>query len=188
MKNALILHGTNSTPNDNWFPWLKTQLEERGYAVWSPQLPHAEKPNIQRYNKFLFGNENWRFDPDSVLIGHSSGAVAILGLLQALPPDAKVGTCILVGAFKDDLHWDSLKDLFIEPLDFAKIRQHAQKIIFVHSDDDPHCPLEGAEYLKDQLHAQLLVKHGQKHFSIGTAGDQYREFPLILDLLHLSHA
>lgn len=165
MKNALILHGTDSNSSANWFPWLKKELEEIGFEVWVPDLPHAEKPNIERYNHFLFTNKDWVFDSDSVIIGHSSGAVEILGLLQALPEGVVVNKCILVGSFKDDLGWDSLKELFIKPFDFEEIKKHAKEFVFIHSDNDPYCPLEHAEYLSQQLGGKLIVKKGQGHFS-----------------------
>lgn len=183
MKSALILHGTDGYPTQNWFDWLRTELEKRHWKVWVPQLPHAEKPNIRRYNKFIFGNKEWQFNSDSVIVGHSSGAVAILGILQNLPDDVVVDTCILVGAFKNNLNWDALDEIFLDPFDFEKIKKHTRHIIFIHSNNDPYCPLEHAQYLSKQLKAELRVIPGQKHFSVGTAGEKYKEFPLLLDLL-----
>lgn len=183
MKNALILHGTGGSSKENWFDWLRKELEKKEWQVWVPDLPHAENPNIDRYNTFLLENEDWQFNSESVLIGHSSGAVAILGLLEALPEDVQVDTCFLVGAFKDDLGWDALKQLFIKPFDFAKIKRKAKHFIFIHSDNDPHCPLEHAQYLSKELDGELIVQPGQKHFSIGTAGEQYRQFPFLLHLI-----
>src|SRR5664279_4804219 len=103
MKNAIILHGTDATSKDNWFPWLRKELRNDGWKVWVPDLPKANKPNIERYNKFLFANKEFHVDQETVFIGHSSGAVAILGLLQELPADVVVDRAILVGAFNKDL-------------------------------------------------------------------------------------
>jgi len=183
MKNALILHGTDGNHSENWFPWLHQQLEARNYRVWTPDLPSANKPNIKRYNKFLLKENNWQFNENSILIGHSSGAVAILGLLQKLPKNIKVDICYLVGAFKDDLDWEVLVGLFEEPFDFELIKTKARKFIFIHSDNDPYCPMDHAEYLADKLGGMLIKKKGQKHFSIGTMGKSYEQFPFLLHLI-----
>lgn len=151
MKNALILHGTNGSSSENWFPWLKGELEQRGYTVWLPDLPHAEKPNIETYNKFILSNKDWEFNEESIIIGHSSGAVEILGLLAVLSEDIQVNKCFLVGSFINDLGWDSLKELFLKPFDFNTIKKHAKEFIFIHSDNDPYCPLDHAQYLTEKL-------------------------------------
>ncbi len=182
MKNALILHGTGSSSQGNWFPWLKTELKKKGWRVWSPDLPGADAPNIKKYNEFIFKNKEWKFNSDSFIIGHSSGAVAILGLLQHLPKDIVVNTCILVGSFKDNLGEKSLDGLFEEKFDFEKIKKHAKKFIFIHSDNDPYCPLEHAQYLSKQLGGELIVKKGQGHFNL-EKGSEYKEFPLLLEII-----
>jgi len=183
MKNALILHGTDNDHTGNWFPWLHKKLEEKGYKVWTPDLPGADRPNIKKYNKFLLDENDWEFNQDSIIIGHSSGAVAILSLLQALPANTVVNTCYLVGSFKDDLGWDVLDDLFEKPFDYELIKTKAKKFVFIHSDNDPHCPLEHAEFLAQKLEGELIVKKGQQHFSISTAGEQYKQFPYLLNMI-----
>ncbi len=165
MNNALILHGTGANSSANWFPWLKAELEKRHYKVWVPDLPDSDQPNIETYNNFLLSNKNWMFNKDSIIIGHSSGAVEILGLLEALPKDVVINKCFLIGSFKDDLGWDSLKKLFIKPFDFKKIKTHAKEFIFIHSNDDPYCPLEHAKYLSKKINGKLIIKDGQGHFS-----------------------
>lgn len=183
MKKALILHGTSSSSKENWFPWLKDQLEQRGYQVWVPDLPKADVPNLERYNTYILQHLPFTIDGETALIGHSSGAVAILGLLQALPADTVVQASYLVGSFKDNLGWDALKELFEQPLDFGSIKKKSRQWYFIHSDNDPYCPLEHAEYLHQQLGGDLLVLPGQKHFSVGTYGEIYRQFFYLVKLI-----
>jgi len=83
MKNALILHGTDFRKEqkqklNNWFPWLKAELEKLGFEVWVPELPEAWQPNLKRYWNFLKG---FNFNEETVIIGHSSGAAMVFGLL-----------------------------------------------------------------------------------------------------------
>jgi len=182
MKQALILHGTDNNSTGNWFPWLKKRLEKKGWNVWVPDLPHADKPSIKRYNKYIFSNKGWKFNKDTTLIGHSSGAVAILGLLQNLPGNTVVDTCIFIGSFKNNLGWDAMDGLFEKPFNFKLIKKRAKKFIFIHSDNDPHCPLEHAKYLSQKLGGELIIKKGQKHFNL-EKGQEYKKFSFILQAL-----
>lgn len=176
MKKVLILHGTNGKSGDNWFPWLKSQLEAAGREVWVPDLPRAEAPHIRRYNDFILAREDWDFDADTTIVGHSSGAVAALGLLAALPEGIRVAEVVLVGAFKDNLGRNDLDGLFERPLDYGLIKGRASKFTLYHSDDDPFCPLEQAKFLAHVLEGDLILMPGQKHFSVGT-DPKYTVFP-----------
>lgn len=178
MKNALILHGTGNNSKDNWFPWLKKELQDKGYEVWVPDLPQANNPNLERYNKFIFSN--WEFDSESILIGHSSGAFAIMGILEELPDDVVVKKAIMVAGFKNDLGLRSINELFLKPLDYKKIKKRAKEFILIHSDNDPYVDLEHGRVLKEWLGGKLLIMRGQKHFSTSTYGEKYREFPELL--------
>lgn len=177
---ALILHGTGNNHAGNWFPWLKTELENLGYEVWVPDLPKSNRPNIERYNKFLLGEE-WDFN-DNLIIGHSSGAVEVLALLEALPDNIKVNTAIMVSVFEGDLGWEDLKNLDGLKFDFEKIRSKAKQFIVIHSDDDPHCPPEGAKRIASKLGAEFKLFHGMKHFSEHT-DSRFTKFPELLKII-----
>ncbi len=183
MKNAIILHGTNGSSQENWFPWLKKELEALEYQVWVPDLPGANEPNIQRYNEFLMKNKPFELAEETILVGHSSGAVAILGLLEALPENSKIHGAFLVGAFKDNLARPDLTPLFKKPLDFEAIKSRSGVFVFVHSDDDPYCPLDHAKFLSEKVGGRLVIIPGQKHFSISTSGQEYNQFPKLLELI-----
>lgn len=185
MTRFLILHGTDGSPQSNWFMWLKGVLIGKGYNVWLPQLPHSDNPNIKTYNAFLLSNTDFVFDKDTIIIGHSSGAVEILSLLQHLPSESVIKAAILVSAFKDNLGWDSLRGLFVEPFDFDVIKKHCLEFTFIHSDNDPYCPVEHAKYLTEETSGKLIILEGQGHFNT-ELGSQYKQFPGILDILETS--
>lgn len=185
MKNALILHAIDNSPQGHWYQWLKKELEKNGYSTWVPDLPQPNIPNLKLNNEFIFANKDFQFNEETLIIGHSSGAVAILGLLQDLPENISVHSVYLVASFNQDLHFEGVhhEELFLIPFDFEKIKKKAKKIVFVHADDDPYVPLEQAEDLSEKTNGELIILKGQKHFSIGTMGDAYKQFPKLLEII-----
>lgn len=187
MKTAIILHGTSGTSQDNWFPWLKKELEKKGYNVWIPDLPGADYPNTKKYNEFLLKNAP-HVDKNTIMIGHSSGALAVLGFLQALPAETKIDRTFLVGAFKDNLGWIDKKGkhilggLFEEDYDWKALQKKATHIL-IHSDNDPYCPMSHASFLSIKLNGQLTLNPRQKHFSIETMGKEYTKCPFLLEMI-----
>jgi hypothetical protein len=177
---AVILHGTGNDHTGNWFPWLKNELERLGIDVWVPDLPKSNHPNVERYNKFLLG-KGWDFN-GNLVIGHSSGAVEVLALLEALPDDMKVNAAIMVSVFEGDLGWEDLKDLGDLKFDYEKIKLKANQFMVIHSDDDPHCPPEGAKRIATRLGAQFKLFHGMKHFSEHT-DPRFTKFPELIEII-----
>lgn len=182
MLKFLILHGTGATPKSNWFMWLKGALIGQGHSVWLPQLPDADRPNTETYNKFLLSNKDFTFDEDTVIVGHSSGAVEALNLLQHLPDGVTIKATVLISAFRDDLGRNDLKGLFAEEFDFERIKKTCSNITYIHSDDDPYCPVEGAEYLAMHTNGDMLLSEGQGHFNTELS-PHYKQFPELLDIL-----
>lgn len=180
----LLLHGTGGNHESSWFPWLKAELEMLGHDVWVPDLPQADTPSIKRYNKFLL-DRNWDFD-NSIIVGHSSGSVAIMGLLTELPKDVTINTAILIGTFTERLSdspsWGMLKELFTEPFDYEAIRQKAKQFIFIHSEDDPYCPIEQAEEVHAKLGGEFIRYTDKGHFS-RHLDPQFEKFPELLELI-----
>jgi len=39
MANIFIIHGAYGNPDENWIPWLKTELEKLGNRVFVPKFP-----------------------------------------------------------------------------------------------------------------------------------------------------
>ncbi len=176
MKNAVILHGTDGSSKSNWIPWLKEELEIIGYEVWAPDLPNAQAPNEDAYTRFV-AQANFPFNEDTIIIGHSSGAVAALKLLPKI--GVRVKATFLVAPFEDDLGWPNLKGMFLKPFDFERIRMNGGDMYFFGSDDDPYVPLQQVDHVALQCAGTLVPMPGQGHFNLEHSAD-YRQFPKLL--------
>lgn len=182
-KRAVVLHGTGGSPKGNWFPWLEEQLQKAGYEVWMPNLPGNETPNRQVYNDFLFSQE-WDFT-DNIVIGHSSGAVSVLNLIEdGRCPHIKLG--VLVGAWAhmrdSDLANPERFDALFPPegFNFDLIKQKSDELLFIHGDNDELCPFEQAQWLAEQTHSELLTIPGGGHLRYA---DGFTELPQLTDAL-----
>lgn len=176
MKNALILHGTGANPHSNWFDWLSAKLTEKGYEVHVPQLPRTDSPDLTLNRRLIFAGD-FEFSPESIVIGHSSGAVLALKLLEMLPAGTHIDTAVAVSAYQP-------AD-FIDKVRTDMVRGKAKRLIYVHGDDDPIAPLDGARDLAKQTGGRLIIVPGGQHFA-----DQQRpehvKLPVLIELLGLS--
>lgn len=186
MKNAIILHGTSSSSKSNWFPWLSTELEAAGWQVWVPDLPGADTPIASVYTEYILSNVPFAIDEHTTIIGHSSGAVEVLALLQALPTESKIHEAVLVGSFTKLLasepEWPMLSGLFEEDFDFDKIRSMSGCFTFYHGDNDPYCPIDQARDLAQETGGELNIIPGAGHFSY-ELDSRFVEFPELRDHL-----
>lgn len=171
VRNAVILHGTQGSPDGNWFPWLDDQMQAKGFTVWRPQLPHAEQPSLHQWVEFVHQNAPFELDEHTIIIGHSSGAVLALALVQeaSKPVGAVVGVAAFAAQVGNSVatNWEANARLFDIVLDWRVIQMNVlQQIVLLHSDDDPYVPLVHAKYLTAQLGAELTVVPGQGHFNL----------------------
>ncbi len=46
-QNVFIFHGSSGYPEENWFPWLKQKLEDKGLEVFVPKFPTPEGQSFE---------------------------------------------------------------------------------------------------------------------------------------------
>jgi uncharacterized protein len=186
MKNALILHGAGNNSQGNWFPWLKSELEKKGYTVWSPDLPNSETPDKASWLRVIFSNQDWVFNSQSVLVGHSAGSDLILRILEQLPEGVKINKAVLVAGpanLGTKPEYFAYKDLVRDPFNWEKIKSSAANFYFIHSDNDPYqCGIDQGKIFHEHLGGELILRPGQGHFNL-EQGEHYRQFPLLIDLI-----
>lgn len=184
MKNALILHGAGNNSSGNWFPWLKKELEEKGYKVWVPDLPNSDTPVLKDWLDTIFSNIDWKFNEQSTIIGHSTGATFILRILEKLPKGVKINKAILVAGFLDKGNlpqfYQYKVDLLKTSFNWNKITSSCNKFYFIASDNDPYdCGVRHAEVMQRNLEGKLILKDREGHFNL-EVGEKYKQFPELL--------
>lgn len=186
-KRVYIIHGWEGYPEENWFPWLKHELEARGFEVYVPQMPDAKSPRIEKWvpaiTRIVINP-----DKDTYFIGHSMGCQAIARYLETLPENTKIGGVIFVaGFFKrltglgEEPEYEAVeKDWLKTPIDLTKIKNHLSHSVAIFSDDDPYVPLDNQDDFRDKLKSKIIVQHKMNHFS-GNWG--VTELPVVLEEL-----
>jgi predicted alpha/beta hydrolase family esterase len=176
MKNAIIFHGTDSNPDRSWYKWLAGKLEARGYKVAVPHYPDINKAPVEDLLSRVL--KDHKFDSETVLIGHSSGAALLLSLLENIEP--QIVQAVLVAGYSEQLpvHQPIIQDSY----DWAKIKAHARDFVFINSQNDPWgCDDKQGYKMLEKLGGELVIKN-DGHFS--TSGDpKYKEFPLLERLI-----
>lgn len=187
-KCVIIVHGWDGTPGDGWFPWLKKELESKGFAVSIPQLPDPESPRIDQWVAKLAETVGTP-DEQTYFVGHSMGCQTIARYLAALPKETMVGGAVFVAGFfkrlsgledgsevrKIEQHWLG------SPLDLEQVQTHIRKSVAIFSDDDPFVPLDNQDDFRDALGSEIVIEHSKGHFSGDS--DKALQVPVVLEKL-----
>lgn len=187
MKRVFIIHGWDGYPEENWFPWLKRELEAKGFKVFVSQLPAPDLPEIKSWVSKLsetVGTPN----AETYFVGHSIGCQTIVRYLESLPDEIQIEGAIFVAGFfkrltnlEDDEDVRRVAKQWLEtPVDFLKVKNHISKSVALFSDDDPYVPLDNQDDFKDKLKSKIIIQHNKGHFNT-KAG--VTELPVVLEEL-----
>lgn len=184
MKRAFLIHGWSGLPDGGWRPWLKRELESRGWQVENLAMPDTDTPRIGTWVPFL-ATVVGRADEDTILVGHSMGCQAILRYLADLSDDQRVGGAYLVAGFLNHLtNTDSEEERQIAaewlrtPLDTERAKRAAGRIVAIFSDNDRYVPLENEVAMRKWLDATTIILEEMGHIG---EDDGVKELPVLLE-------
>jgi len=115
-------------------------------------------------------------DDETVIVGHSLGAVTVLRFLEAAEVRSTPKGVVLISP-----PWmiksETFQGFFLSELDFDVLMWKASRFVIIHSHDDKKIPFDHAKKYADVLHARLIERNeGEEHF----LGERY---PFILDTI-----
>jgi len=166
-----------SNSEDHWFSWLKRQLILRDIHAVSIEPPFPFRP---RYNEWKKEFERFDLMPDTILVGHSTGAGFLVRYLSE-HPDLKVGRVVLVAPFTNPANNPNsdTADFFEFAIDPDFPDRTTQTSVF-YSDNDEADVLKTVEILRDTVRgANFREFHGKGHFCLKDLGGP--AFPELLE-------
>ena len=183
-SNVLIFHGTEGYPEENWFPWLREKLEEKGCKVIVPQFPSPPVVSAKISEWFDVLKEYEKdTNEDTILIGHSLGGVFALRVLEKLEHPVKavflIGTPI---GIKPILNYDRDSSFSGFDFDWQNIKNKSKHFVVFHSDDDPFVSLGNGEQLAKELGVELTFIPKAGHFNKKSG---YLSFPELLEKIKI---
>lgn len=184
MKNIFIIHGSKGYPEENWFPWLKKELEKfPGLTVTVPQfqVPDGDIQGGHHYNEWLSLLSQYRdlINEETIFIGHSRGCGFIMHALIDLKI-AKIAGLFLVAPWIQYRWYDSpnnkVESFHMIPIDWASLKKISSHTEVFQSKNDV-IPIEEGIGIAAMLEAHLELVTDAGHFNT-LAG--YNTFPLLL--------
>ncbi len=166
-NNIFIFHGTEGHTKENWFPWLRQELEQKGYNVIVPQFPSPPVipakisewfDVLKEYDKYI--------DESTVFVGHSLGGIFTLRVLEKLKHPVKAA--FFVGApigVKPILNYERDSSFSGFDFDWDAIKNKAEHFIVYQSDDDPYVGLDNGKELSGHLGVELSFIPNAGHFN-----------------------
>lgn len=163
----------DDNPTDKWFPYVQEELQKIGVEVTNVKFPD---PVLARKEYWLPFLEKLGADKNTILIGHSSGAVAAMRFAET----NKILGSVLVGVCCTDLGEESEKQsgYYDYPWNWESIKQNQNWIIQFSSTDDPFIPINEARTIHKELDTEYYEYSDQGHFG---SRDGKIEFPELIE-------
>lgn len=178
MKVIFIPGNGGGGPKDNWFPYLKEELEKLKVTVVASEFPDNYLARESYWLPFI--KDHLQADEKTILIGHSSGAIAAMRFAET---NKLIGS-VLVGAYHTDLGLSMEKQsgYFDRPWDWKSIVRNQKWIIQFASISDPWIPIEEARFVHDRLGTEYHEFLDQGHFG---SDSNKLAFPELLEAVKL---
>lgn len=192
-------NGCTDTMRSNWYGWAVKTLKATNFFedVLAPDMPSPLAAEREIWLPFLLKKMNVN-DGRTIVVGHSSGAVAALRLLE----DVKIKCVVLVSACHTDLEClNEAKAHYYPPSECSKaakcgdggpwkwdtIRKNCDWIVQFHSTDDRFIPADEARFVASKLSLskrsteEIRERGGGKYVEFDDRDHFFRPFPELIE-------
>lgn len=182
-NNYFIIHGSFSSPFGNWIPYLRNEITNREFEVYTPDLPSGvgyqnyknwEKMMLE-YFKLGLINEN------TTIFAHSIAPVFVCKFL--VKNNIKIKRLVSVCGFNNYLGINEEYDSVNESMYFdnlSDVKQYCNDIICLYSNNDPYVRFEVEKDFADTIADKQIVIDDGGHLN---AESGYTKFSELLKLI-----
>jgi predicted alpha/beta hydrolase family esterase len=157
---VVLIHGNGGgTAADGWLPFVERDLRALGLDVINETFPDNVRARAAIWLPHL---EALGTDEQTVLIGHSSGAVAAMRHAET----HRLLGSVLIGVCHTDLGdpGERASGYYRRPWQWEAIRSNQQWIGLFHSTDDPLIPVDEARFVAARLKCSYFEHADRGHF------------------------
>jgi predicted alpha/beta hydrolase family esterase len=176
---VVIIHGNGGgTCDDHWQPWLENELNNLGVEVVNRTMPDNVAAKSSVWLPFM--KNELKIDDQTIIVGHSSGAVAAMRFAES----HKIKGSVLVGVCYTDLNDESEKasGYYDKPWQWQNIRSNQDFNVVIASRDDPWISIDEPRYIQDQLQGEYHEYPNKGHFMSEHMNGR-TDFPELLQIL-----
>ncbi|MBI4067134.1 alpha/beta hydrolase [Candidatus Gottesmanbacteria bacterium] len=189
MANIFIIHGSYGNPEENWFPWLKGELEKLGHRVLVPQFPIPKEQDAS-YGGHVLGDWFGTFDQyrkfvdeDTMFVSHSRGGVFLFQLFPSFK--VSIRATFLVAPWMV-YHWyakgsKKIDSFHEKPFDWEKIKK-ASRYFEIYQSTNDDTPVSEGEEIARKLGGNITIVENAGHFNVAY-DKKYKKFDLLLERL-----
>lgn len=157
----IFIHGNHGAIlKEEFWPYIKQELAYFHIPIVAKDFPNAEIGPEKLWIPFL--KDELQADENSVLIGHSTGAIAAMRFAETY----KIHGSVLIGTYHTDLgeEAEKLGGWFSHPWNWEAIRKNQTFIGQFNSSDDPWIPIEEAKFVYEKLQTDYFEYTDRGHF------------------------
>jgi pimeloyl-ACP methyl ester carboxylesterase len=164
LPRVILIHGNGGcTAGDFWLPWVERELSRDGLTVINRTFPDNVKARASYWLPFL---DELGADEHTILVGHSSGALAAMRYAET----HRLLGSVLVGVCHTDLGdtFERASGFYDVPWKWEKIRANQSWIAVFNSTDDPHIPIAEPRFVAARLRCSYFEFKDRGHFTDNT--------------------
>lgn len=159
--HIIIIPGNGgATMENHWFPAVIAGFEEHGIKVRARTYPDSYLARRKYWIPFL--ETELKAGPDSILIGHSSGAEAAMRYAE----DHQILGSVLISPCHTDMgvHTETISGWYTGEWEWEKIRKNQRFILQFSSRDDPIVPIGEQDFVRSKLAPEYHELENRGHF------------------------